>query len=95
MKYIQVPYLAYSTYMKIYSYAFEVSKQVCSLHMPCGCPSYPFATIHIPSWCLYRRLILLGIDSCFYNRVLRWAGGVERMPMNRVPRQLLATDDLN
>jgi hypothetical protein len=31
----------------------------------------------------------LDLDSYDHNRVLRWAGHVARMRMNRAPRQLL------
>ena len=41
---------------------------------------------HITSSSLFRRLGLLDIDSYFYNRFLRWADHVARMPMSRAPR---------
>ena len=46
---------------------------------------------HITTSSLFHRLGLLDIDSYFYNRFLRWAGYVARMPMSRAPRQLLAS----
>jgi len=39
----------------------------------------------------FHRLGLLDIDSYFYNRFLRWAGHVARMPMSRAPRQSLTS----
>ena len=44
---------------------------------------------HVTSTSLFRRLGILDIDSYVYNRILRWAGLVVRMPMSRAPRQLL------
>jgi hypothetical protein len=38
---------------------------------------------------LFRRLGILDLDSYYHSRVLRWAGHVARMSMNRAPRQLL------
>jgi len=46
---------------------------------------------HITTSSLFRRLGLLDIDSYFYNRFLRWAGHVARIPMSRAPRQLLTS----
>ena len=47
---------------------------------------------HITSNSLFRRLLgLLDIDSYIYNRFLRWAGHVARMPMSRAPRKLLTS----
>jgi len=40
---------------------------------------------------LFRRMGLLGIGSYFYNRFLRWAGHVARIPMSRAPQQLLTS----
>jgi len=41
---------------------------------------------HITTSSLFHRLGLFDIDSYFYNRLLRWAGHVERMPMSRALR---------
>jgi len=38
-----------------------------------------------------RRLGLLDIDSYYYNRFLRWAGHVARVPISQAPRQLLTS----
>ena len=47
---------------------------------------------HITISSLFRRLGLLDIDSnYFYNRFLRWAGHIARMPMSGAPRQLLTS----
>ena len=46
---------------------------------------------HITTSSLFRRLILLDIESDYHNRLLRWAGHVARMLMSRAPQQLLAS----
>ena len=46
---------------------------------------------HITTTGLFRRLNLLDIGSYNHNRILRWVGQVARMPMSRVPRQLLTS----
>jgi hypothetical protein len=43
----------------------------------------------ITSESLFRRLGIQDLDRYYHNRVLRWAGHVARMPMSRMPRQLL------
>ena len=43
----------------------------------------------IPSEQLYRRLGIVAVHQYYHRRLLRWAGYVSRMPMDRPPRQLL------
>jgi len=38
---------------------------------------------------LFRRFGIFDLDSYYHNRVPHWAGHGARMPVNRVPRQLL------
>ena len=43
----------------------------------------------IPSVQLYRRLGIAAVEQYYRRRLPRWAGYVSRMPMDRLPRQLL------
>ena len=71
-------------------------KRLRSFHNKCACSMYRWNSHHIfrqhiTSNSLFCRLGLLNIDSYLYNRFLRWAGHVARMPISRAPRQLLAS----
>jgi hypothetical protein len=41
----------------------------------------------ITSPTFFQRLIFTNLDSYYYNRILRWAGQVARMPVTRALRQ--------
>ena len=43
----------------------------------------------IKTTCLLKRLGILSIDEYYHHRLLRWAGHVARMDMNRTPRKLI------
>ena len=47
------------------------------------------ASKNLRSTCKMKNDKILDLDSYYHNRVLRWAGHVARMPMNRATRQLL------
>ena len=44
---------------------------------------------HIPSVQLCRRLSIAVVEQYYHGRLLRWAGHVSRIPMDRLSRQLL------
>ena len=44
---------------------------------------------HISSKSLFVRLGIEPIETYYHRRLLRWAGHVSRMPLNRLPRMLL------
>ncbi len=44
----------------------------------------------ITSMSLFERLGVRSFDSYYHRRLLRWAGHGARMPMDRMPRMLLA-----
>ena len=44
---------------------------------------------HISSESLFGRLDIESIDTYYHRRLLRWAGHIARMPLNRAPRMFL------
>ena len=44
---------------------------------------------HISSESLFGRLAIESLDTYYHRRLLRWAGHIARMPLNRAPRMLL------
>ena len=44
---------------------------------------------HISTSSLFARLGIEPLETYYHRRLLRWAGHVSRMPLNRLPRMLL------
>ena len=45
---------------------------------------------HVSSESLFGRLAIESLDTYYHRRLLRWAGHVARMPLNRAPRMFLS-----
>ena len=74
----------------------DLFKRLRSSHNKCARSMYRLNSHHtfrhhITTSSLFRRLGLLDIGSYFFNRFLRWAGHVARIPMSRAPQQLLTS----
>jgi hypothetical protein len=79
---------------EVWSLREDLFQRLRSFHNRCARSMCRISIAHtirhsITSESLFRRLGILDLDSYYHNRVLRWAGHVARMPMNRAPRQLL------
>ena len=79
---------------EVWSLREDLFQRLRSFHNRCARSMCRISIAHtirhsITSESLFRRLGIMDLDSYYHNRVLRWAGHVARMPMSRMPRQLL------
>jgi hypothetical protein len=72
----------FGPFEKIFSATSELPQPLCPQYVISIAQSIRHS---ITTESLFRRLSILDLDSYYHNRVLRWAGHVARMPMNRAP----------
>ena len=75
-----------------YKYKMRCIGQLSQQVLPCHVSDHMehIRRCRIPSEQLYRRLVIAAVEQYYRRRLPRWAGHVSPMPMDRLPRQLLA-----